>query len=60
MRERGIVLDTGEALFPRGRDDIAADDERSRAVMIERGDAEYPQDDLRTGCKRMARRRIRP
>src|SRR5262245_42813036 len=60
MRERGIVLYTGEALLLRRRDDIAADDQRSRAVMIEGGDAKYPQDDLRTACRRTARKRIRP
>jgi hypothetical protein len=60
MRERGIVLYTGKSLLLRRRENITADDQRGRAVMIKGRDAEDPQDDLRIACRRTVRKQIRP
>jgi hypothetical protein len=51
MRKRRIVFAAREALFLRRRDDIAVDDERRGAVVIERRDSENIHDDPRTACK---------
>src|SRR5205814_8727110 len=39
-RDSGVVLLASEALFLRGRDDLAVDHDRGGAIVVERGDAE--------------------